>query len=119
MLLCKNSGNRQDHPGSDGAQGKNGAVVVWLTAKGKPVSGDIKGTATLTPDQAQQFASGGWYIKSHFTSPWTQWHAGYLLPTATSRADKLIVLPLSGPQRSGLGNFVFEITRRPPHVTRE
>jgi hypothetical protein len=47
------------------AAGKNGPPVIWLTAKGKPVENPIKGEATLTPEQAQQFSAGEWYINVH------------------------------------------------------
>lgn len=47
------------------AAGKNGPVEVWLTEKGKPVEGTMKGQATLSPEQAQQFAAGELYINVH------------------------------------------------------
>ncbi|MGD0315680.1 MAG: CHRD domain-containing protein [Xanthobacteraceae bacterium] len=47
------------------AAGKNGPPVIWLTEKGKPVENPIKGEATLTPEQAQQFSAGEWYINVH------------------------------------------------------
>ncbi len=47
------------------AAGKNGPPVIWLTEKGKPVESPIKGQATLTPEQAQQFSAGEWYINVH------------------------------------------------------
>ena len=53
------------------AAGKNGPVVIWLTKKGEPVESPIKGEATLTPEQAQQFTAGDWYINVH-----TQAHPG-------------------------------------------
>ena len=53
------------------AAGKNGPVVVWLTKQGSPAENPMKGEATLTPDQAQQFAAGEWYINVH-----TQSHPG-------------------------------------------
>ncbi|HUB13944.1 MAG TPA: CHRD domain-containing protein [Acetobacteraceae bacterium] len=49
----------------DGAQGTNGPVVVWLSTKGKAPVSPFRGHATLTPDQAQQFTSGQWYINVH------------------------------------------------------
>ena len=52
-------------------EGKNGPVAIWLTEKGKPAESPIKGRATLTPDQAQQFKAGEWYINVH-----TQAHPG-------------------------------------------
>ncbi len=50
------------HNGSDG---KNGPVQIWLTQKGSEATGPIKGQATLTPEQAQQFEAGDWYINVH------------------------------------------------------
>jgi hypothetical protein len=47
------------------AAGKSGPVAVWLTKKGEPVSGPIKGEATLTPEQAKQFEAGEWYVNVH------------------------------------------------------
>jgi hypothetical protein len=47
------------------AQGKNGPPVIWLSPKGSPVEAPIKGEATLTPEQAQQFTAGEWYINVH------------------------------------------------------
>jgi len=51
--------------------GKNGPVAVWLSAKGASAESPIKGEATLTPEQAQQFSAGEWYINVH-----TQAHPG-------------------------------------------
>jgi hypothetical protein len=47
------------------AMGKNAGVVIWLTKQGSPVPSPITGQATLTPEQAQQFAAGEWYINVH------------------------------------------------------
>lgn len=47
------------------AAGKNGPVEVWLTKKGEAVESPIKGEATLSPEQAQQFAAGEIYINVH------------------------------------------------------
>ena len=44
------------------AEGKNGPPVIWLAEKGATVANPIKGQATLTPEQAQQFTAGEWYI---------------------------------------------------------
>jgi CHRD domain len=49
----------------DGAEGKNGPVAIWLTKKDTEATGAIKGEATLTPQQAQQFEAGDWYINLH------------------------------------------------------
>jgi hypothetical protein len=45
--------------------GKNGPPVIWLSPKGSPVQAPVKGEATLTPEQAQQFSAGEWYINVH------------------------------------------------------
>ena len=47
------------------AQGKNGPPVIWLSPKGSPVQTPVKGEATLTPEQAEQFSAGEWYINVH------------------------------------------------------
>ena len=65
------------------APGKNAPVVVWLTKQGSPVESPITGQVTLTPEQAQQFAAGEWYINVH-----TQAHPGgeirgYVMPPKT------------------------------------
>lgn len=49
----------------EGAAGKNGNVVIWLSKQGTPISGAIKGQATLTADQAKAFEAGDWYINVH------------------------------------------------------
>jgi CHRD domain len=45
--------------------GQNAGVQIWLTKMGGPVSSPITGRATLTPQQAQQFMAGQWYINLH------------------------------------------------------
>jgi hypothetical protein len=45
--------------------GKNAGVVIWISPKGAPVTSPIKGEATLTPAQAEQFTAGEWYINIH------------------------------------------------------
>ena len=47
------------------APGANAAPVIWLTQKGAEVGSPIKGQATLTPEQAQQFTGGQWYVNVH------------------------------------------------------
>lgn len=48
--------------------GENGPVVLWLTKQGSPPASPITGSATLTPEQAQQFSAGAWYINVHTQS---------------------------------------------------
>lgn len=47
------------------AAGKNGPVTIWLSTKGAAAASPIKGSATLTPDQAKQFLAGEWYVNIH------------------------------------------------------
>jgi CHRD domain len=53
------------------AAGANAGVQIWLSKQGAPADSPITGQATLTPDQAQQFTGGQWYINLH-----TQAHPG-------------------------------------------
>lgn len=53
------------------AAGKNGPVAIWISTKGGSAASPIKGEATLTPEQAQQFSAGEWYVNIH-----TQSHPG-------------------------------------------
>ena len=48
--------------------GQNAPVVIWLTKQGSPPTNPITGSATLTPEQAQQFSAGEWYINVHTQS---------------------------------------------------
>jgi hypothetical protein len=45
--------------------GQNAPVVVWLSKQGSPAGNPMTGSATLTPEQAQQFSDGEWYINIH------------------------------------------------------
>src|SRR5579862_7127807 len=47
------------------AAGDKAPVAIWLTKQGSAVETPVTGQATLTPDQAQQFAAGQWYINIH------------------------------------------------------
>jgi CHRD domain len=48
-----------------GATPGKSVVVVWLTKQGSAAESPVKGEATLTPEQAQQFTAGEWYINVH------------------------------------------------------
>jgi len=48
--------------------GKNAPVVLWLSKQGSPPASPMTGTATLTPEQAQQFSDGEFYINVHTQS---------------------------------------------------
>ena len=48
--------------------GKNAPPVIWLSTQGSPPANPIKGSATLTPDQAKQFSDGEWYVNIHSQS---------------------------------------------------
>jgi hypothetical protein len=47
------------------ASGKNGPVKVWLSEKGAAVTSPLKGQATLSSADAQEFVSGQMYINVH------------------------------------------------------
>ena len=47
------------------AAGANGPVALWLSKQGSPADSPIKGEATLSPAQAEQFAAGQWYVNVH------------------------------------------------------
>jgi hypothetical protein len=49
-------------------KGENAKPVIWLTTQGKAPTNPIKGSATLTPEQAQQFTAGEWYVNVHTQS---------------------------------------------------
>jgi CHRD domain len=49
-------------------QGQNAPPVIWLSTQGSPPTNPMKGTATLTPDQAKQFSAGEWYVNVHSQS---------------------------------------------------
>jgi hypothetical protein len=50
------------------APGKSASIVVWLAERGSPPGNPITGQATLTPEQAVQFAAGDWYANVHTQS---------------------------------------------------
>jgi len=50
------------------AEGKNAPPVIWLSTQGSPPANPMTGSATLTPEQAQQFSAGEWYINVHTQS---------------------------------------------------
>ena len=47
------------------AAGKNASPIIWISKKGSPATGVLTGQETLTPEQAQQFMAGDWYINVH------------------------------------------------------
>ena len=49
-------------------QGQNAPPVIWLSTQGSTPANPITGTATLTPDQAQRFQAGEWYVNVHTQS---------------------------------------------------
>jgi hypothetical protein len=47
------------------SRGEKGAVQLWLSKQGSVVEGRVAGQATLTPEQADQFTAGRWYVNVH------------------------------------------------------
>ena len=48
--------------------GENAPALIWLSVQGSPPANPITGSATLTPEQAQQFSAGEWYVNVHTKS---------------------------------------------------
>ena len=53
------------HSHGPAAAGANASVIIWLSKKGEAPDSPFKGEATLTPEQANEFAAGQWYINVH------------------------------------------------------
>jgi len=47
------------------ASGANGPVTIWLSKQGGAVDNPIRGEATLSAAQAEQFVAGQWYVNIH------------------------------------------------------
>jgi len=62
------SSTTMSHFHGPAAPGTNAPVLIWLTTQGNPPGNPIVGQVTLSPEQAQQFASGAWYVNVHTTS---------------------------------------------------
>ena len=49
-------------------EGQNAPVLIWLNKQGSPPANPMQGEATLSPEQAKQFADGEWYVNVHTQS---------------------------------------------------
>jgi CHRD domain len=62
-------------------QGQKAPVVMWLSKQGSPADSPLTGQATLTPEQAEQFAAGRWYVNIHTqTNPGGEVRGQVILP---------------------------------------
>jgi CHRD domain len=70
--------------------GNNAPPVIRLTQKGATsVESAIKGEVTLTPEQAQQFTAGEWYINVHTQANPKGEIRGQVVPTRVNRGPDL------------------------------
>jgi hypothetical protein len=49
----------------NGAAGKNGPVVLWLSTRGAAPTSPFSGSVKLTPRQVAQLKAGDWYVNLH------------------------------------------------------
>jgi len=47
------------------SRGEKGGVLIWLSKQGSTAESPITGQAVLTPEQAEQFSAGRWYVNVH------------------------------------------------------
>ena len=47
------------------SRGEKGGVGIWLSKQGSAVQIPVTGQAILTPEQAEQFTRGRWYVNIH------------------------------------------------------
>ena len=46
-------------------KGEKAPVVLWLSKQGSPADSPISGQGMLTPEQAEHFSAGRWYVNIH------------------------------------------------------